>query len=160
MNLDNSGIRSEQLNRKKSLNIAKSVININYDELKPYNELDCFFTLQDFSNNINKDTKSLFDVSLSMGADKVAGKGIGNMSISNDIRNGNSSRCDTRERRDTIESRQFFDYRFNYLDKNYQDPNHIVLPFPRGGDTTRKDTKNDKPVENEQDKLGRINIKY
>ena len=32
----------------------------------------------------------------------------------------------------------FFDYQFNYLDKNFQNPNNPVLPFPRGGETTRK----------------------
>jgi hypothetical protein len=155
MNSDN------RINRKKpTLETAKNTINIYYDELKPYNELDGFFTVQDLSNNINTDTKSLFDVSLSMGSDKVAGKGIGNMTISNDFRNGNSTRTNTREHRETIESRQFFDYKFNYLDKNYQDPNHIVLPFPRGGDTTRRETKNEQIDETDQDKLKRIHIKY
>jgi hypothetical protein len=30
-----------------------------------------------------------------------------------------------------------FDHQFSYLDRNFQDPNHIVMPIPRGGESTR-----------------------
>ena len=60
------------------------------------------------------------------------------MNISNDIRNGDASRLDTKEFKEYKEAQQFFDYQFQYLDKNYQDPNHIVMPIPRGGESTRK----------------------
>jgi hypothetical protein len=66
------------------------------------------------------------------------GRGFGNLNISNDIRNGDASRLDTKEFKEYKEAQQFFDYQFQYLDKNYQDPNHIVMPIPRGGESTRK----------------------
>ena len=66
------------------------------------------------------------------------GHGFGNLEISNDIRNGNSSRTDSKELR---ESSQLFDYQFQYLDRNFQDPKHIVMPIPRGGNTTREKTQ-------------------
>jgi hypothetical protein len=69
------------------------------------------------------------------------GHGFGNLEISNDIRNGNSSRNDTKEFKEIRESNQLFDYQFQYLDRNFQDPNHIVMPIPRGGNTTREKTQ-------------------
>lgn len=70
--------------------------------------------------------------------DVGAGRGFGNLEISNDIRNGDASRYDTKEFKEIKEGQQFFDYQFQYLDRNFQDPNHIVMPMPRGGETTRK----------------------
>jgi hypothetical protein len=66
------------------------------------------------------------------------GHGFGNLEISNDIRNSNSSRIDSREFKEIRESSQVFDYQFQYLDRNFQDPSHIVMPIPRGGNTTRE----------------------
>ena len=67
-----------------------------------------------------------------------AGRGFGNLEISNDIRHGDASRVDTKEYKEKRESDQIFEYQFQYLDKNYQDPAHIVMPIPRGGEITRK----------------------
>ena len=65
------------------------------------------------------------------------GHGFGNLEISNNIRNSNSSRVDNKEFKELRESSQLFDYQFQYLDRNFQDPDHIVMPIPRGGNTTR-----------------------
>ena len=70
--------------------------------------------------------------------DTGPGRGFGNLNISNEIRNGDPSRNDTKEYRDKQEGQQMFDYKFQYLDRNFQDPNHIVMPIPRGGVQTRK----------------------
>ena len=67
-----------------------------------------------------------------------AGRGFGNLNTSNIIRQGNASRTDTKEFREQKESQQFFDYQFQYLDKNFQDPTHIIMEIPRGGETTQK----------------------
>ena len=67
-----------------------------------------------------------------------AGRGFGNLEISNDIRYGDASRHDTKVFKEVREGQQFFDYQFQYLDRNFQDPNHIVMPIPRGGESTRK----------------------
>ena len=60
------------------------------------------------------------------------------MEVSNDIRYGGASRYDTKEFKEIKESQQFFDYQFQYLDRNFQDPSHIVMQIPRGGESTRK----------------------
>jgi hypothetical protein len=70
--------------------------------------------------------------------DTGAGRGFGNLNISNDIRYGDASRHDTKEFKEVKEGQQFFDYQFQYLDRNFQDPSHIVMPIPRGGESTRK----------------------
>jgi hypothetical protein len=66
------------------------------------------------------------------------GRGFGNLNISNDIRNGDASRYYTKEFKQEKEAQQFFDFQFQYLDRNFQDPNHVVMPIPRGGESTRK----------------------
>ncbi len=86
--------------------------------------------------------------------DKSAGKGFGNLSISTDIRNGNNTRYDNKEFKEKKEEQLFFDYQFNYLDKNFQDPNNVVLPFPRGGETTRKQNQ----LFNNENKKNMFNI--
>ena len=69
------------------------------------------------------------------------GHGFGNLEISNDIHYSNSSRIDTKEYKESRESSQLFDYQFQYLDRNFQDPEHIVMPIPRGGNSTREKTQ-------------------
>lgn len=83
-----------------------------------------------------------------------AGRGFGNLNISNDIRYGGSSRMDTKEFKEKQESRQMLDFHFQYLDKDYQNPNHIVMPIPRGGDMTRKQKSatNENPSDRNHDK--------
>jgi hypothetical protein len=75
-----------------------------------------------------------------------AGRGFGNLNIANDIRSGNASRKDFKEFKEIKEGEQMFDYQFQYLTRNIQDPNHIVMPIPRGGESTRK--QNQLPVNN------------
>ena len=69
--------------------------------------------------------------------DKGPGRGFGNLNVSNDIRNGDSSRLNTKNLKRQQESSQLFEFQFSYLDKNFQDPQHIVMPIPRGGESTR-----------------------
>jgi len=88
-----------------------------------------------YYNQLNENNKSNFYYT---NIDKGAGRGFGNLSISTDIRNGNDTRYDNKEFKEKREEQLFFDYKFNYLDKNFQNPNNVILPFPRGGDTTRK----------------------
>jgi hypothetical protein len=92
--------------------------------------------------NKYKDTKELDRVDFYYTNSSVGpGHGFGNLNISNDMHYGNSSRTDTKEFKEIRESNQLFDYQFQYLDRNFQDPDHIVMPFPRGGNTTREKTQ-------------------
>ena len=70
--------------------------------------------------------------------DLGAGRGFGNLSVSSDIRNGNYSRLETKFFREKKEEQQLFDYTFQYLDKDFQNPKNVVMPIPRGGESTRK----------------------
>ena len=119
-NLLTPGIQTKdktQLILKKELN--PSNYNINYED-----GLRKFQTQKtDFYYN-NKDVGP--------------GRGFGNLNISSEIRNGDASRNETKEYREKQEGYQMFDYQFQYLDKNFQDPNHIVMSIPRGGVQTRK----------------------
>lgn len=90
--------------------------------------------------------------------DGGAGRGFGNMNISNDIRFGNASRSENKEFKRNIEEKTSFDFQFNYLDKNFQNPNNLVLPFPRGGELTRKVYTNLREFNNIED--NRIEFNY
>ena len=68
------------------------------------------------------------------------GKGFGNTNISNDIRNGVPSRSENNVFHERIESN--VNDRRDIIFKNYQDPNNIIMPFPRGGEITRKSVQN------------------
>jgi hypothetical protein len=102
------------------------------DNLSPYD-----FNLS-YSNGIKKDSAKDIPTFYFNNRDIGAGRGFGNLSISNDIRLGDHSRKDTKEFKETKEGEILFDYQFQILDKNFQDPNHLVMPIPRGGEMTRR----------------------
>jgi len=68
-----------------------------------------------------------------------AGRGIGNLDVSELIRCGQ----DTRRMNDQFKENQesTITNRFQILDKNFQDPKNIVMSIPRGGIQTRKTKK-------------------
>jgi hypothetical protein len=99
------------------------------DNFNPNNfELQYFNAFNNNSNNnfyyTNKSTS--------------AGKGFGNLDISNGIRVGGSSRVDSQQFKEDRERRVSFEHQFQYLTRDYQNPDNIVMEFPRGGETTRK----------------------
>jgi hypothetical protein len=75
------------------------------------------------------------------GNDFGPGRGFGNPNISNDIRNGQSTRLDNNDFFKHQES--ILNERTDYITRNYQNPNNLILPFPRGGELTRKSIKED-----------------
>ena len=81
-----------------------------------------------------------------------AGRGIGDLDISEMIRTGQ----DTRRNNDVYREQQesSVTHRFNYLDKNLQDPKNIVMEIPRGGVQTRKNKKLNEQIKS------KINFKY
>jgi len=69
------------------------------------------------------------------GTDFGPGRGIGNLDSSNILRYGESTRLENKNFKkynETIKNN-----RFEFLDRNVQNPDNIVLPFPRGGENTR-----------------------
>jgi hypothetical protein len=64
---------------------------------------------------------------------RAAGRGIGNLEADSYIRYSR----DTRKDMDTISDVEVDKYKFHSHFRNYQDPNHIVFPLPRGGIDTR-----------------------
>jgi len=93
-----------------------------------YNLLYC-----DSLHNLN-DTFNFYYNNKNIGA----GRGFGNLNISNNIRNSQSTRKDSKEYKLIQEGIQMFDYQFNYIDNDIQNPKHVVMHFPRGGISTRK----------------------
>jgi hypothetical protein len=66
-----------------------------------------------------------------------AGKGFGNLDIMANIRFGDASRNEREQFREEREGKESFDFKFSYLNKDFQNPNNIVMPIPRGGEPTR-----------------------
>ena len=128
LNINNSNkkndkkLRSENKSRERK-HIKNDIIN---------NKIEMNHNKKDKMENENK-----YKFELMNNSSSGYGRGFGNLNTANDIRNGNQSRIDTKDFKMIKESRTTFDHQFQYLDRNYQDPNNIVLPFPRGGDQTR-----------------------
>jgi len=86
------------------------------------------------------------------------GRGIGNSDINNMIRNGESSRIDRDMYNLKIESN--INTRQDILFKNYQDPKHLILPFPRGGEITRKTHLNKDYKKPTREEIKEFTFKY
>ena len=75
------------------------------------------------------------------------GKGFGNFDTNNSIRTGESTRLDNeifyKKQESTINNRQ------DIIFKNYQNPKNLILPFPRGGEITRKNPNSNKDIKRE-----------
>ena len=84
-------------------------------------------------NNKNKDNIDFYYTNKNI----CPGRGFGNLNISNNIRNINSSRINNKENKIEKEKITMFDHKFQYLDKNVQDPTNLIMPIPRGGSSTR-----------------------
>lgn len=119
-----------------------------------------------YENNLRKDDNQKTGFYYN-NRDVGPGRGFGNLNISNDIRNGDSSRYYTKEFKQEKEAQQFFDYQFQYLDRNFQDPNHVVMSIPRGGESTRKQNqlsvntmRNPNTIEKDDERIKTIKFKY
>jgi len=64
------------------------------------------------------------------------GRGFGNVDLNNQFRDGESTRLSNETFHKNQES--YINERSDILTKNYQNPDNIILPFPRGGEITRK----------------------
>jgi hypothetical protein len=107
-----------------------SKIEFNYDINDYINKKNNIINIK----NNNKNDVDFYYNNINLGA----GRGFGNLNISNSIRNINSSRNDYREFKLEKEKEIMFGHVFQYLDKNVQDPNKLIMPIPRGGESTRK----------------------
>lgn len=66
------------------------------------------------------------------------GRGFGNLTISNNIRFGDFTRTETKHFKANKES-EVID-RWEYIDNRFQNPTNLIMPIPRGGESTRKTT--------------------
>ena len=92
-----------------------------------------------YKNCLKKDTKDQKHIFYYATRDIGAGRGFGNLAISNNIRLGDQGRNDNEkpESREQMEQKQV-ENRWAIIDKDFQDPQHLLMPFPRGGESTRK----------------------
>jgi hypothetical protein len=86
------------------------------------------------------------------------GKGFGNLSISNNIRQGSSTRLDNTEIK--IKKETQINERFDLIDKNFQNPHNLILPFARGGEITRKSLKEESQEEDTSDQINKYRFNY
>jgi hypothetical protein len=84
-------------------------------------------------DDVNKIVDDLKQDYFLMTQNNTAGRGFGNLDVSNFIRNGGSSRSDKKIYKENLESKVTFEYKFNYLEE-------ILKPDPndRIGTSTRK----------------------
>ena len=87
------------------------------------------------------------------GVDTGAGRGFGNLNVSNNIRTGQDSRLHNNKFK-KIKEAEVID-RFEFIEKDIQNPNNLILPFPRGGEITRK-----KPLIKKELDDKKFNFKY
>lgn len=73
------------------------------------------------------------------GYDTGPGRGFGNLTISNNIRIGDFTRTETRNFKAKKESEIV--ERWQFIDNRFQNPNNLVMPIPRGGESTRKNSE-------------------
>jgi hypothetical protein len=113
----------------KSININKKKSNIQLTQKLNPNNYNISVTN---TNNNNKEKEKLYYST----CDSGPGRGFGNLNISNNIRFGDNTRLETKNFKIKKES-ELVD-RWDLIDNRFQNVNNIVLPLPRGGDTTRK----------------------
>jgi len=101
-------------------------------------ETNLTFDKNNNNNNKNKRNLEIYEQSYYYPGDIGPGRGFGNLNISNEIRQGEQTRSETKLYKQNKEAEEMFDYQYQYLNKNYQDPTPIVMPIPRGGISTRK----------------------
>ncbi len=86
------------------------------------------------------------------------GKGFGNLSISNDIRHGSSTRLDNTEIK--IKKEKEINERYHLIDRDFQNPHNLILPFARGGEITRKSLKEDSNDEETSNQINKYKFNY
>lgn len=107
------------------------------------------------SNNLQmeKNIQSQYGISF------TPGKGFGNLNVNNSLRNG----INTREIDDDMKKKdgENITTRFDYITKNYQNPDNLILPFARGGEITRNNNTLDNSKFKENIELNKkIKFKY
>ena len=129
---DNNIITNETKLRSKLSNVNKN----NFERINKFDSINYNIPLQSKSNKKNVQFNRL------PGTHYGPGKGFGNIDILNNLRNGSSTRLESEQWKKDKE--MIVNDRFEYLNRNTQNPNNIVLPFPRGGEMTRKIKTNTK----------------
>lgn len=91
------------------------------------------------SSNKKSEKEEMLSNEITYGAFFGDKKGQNNQDVDNFLRNGESSRLSNNEY--LIDRESSINDRSDFLNKNFQDPKNIVLPFPRGGEITRQQTQ-------------------
>ena len=131
---------------KTSINMS---VDVESDLIKPSNSDSCLKNSYEYENLDQSNYNTLLKASnLNIrqqfsnyhGHHIGPGKGFGNLNISNDIRYGSSTRLENNEAKLKLEEN--INSRYDLIDKDFQNPNNLILPFSRGGENTRKSSKN------------------
>lgn len=117
-------------------NLFQNKTSVELKKNLDHNKFDILYSNRMNTHPVNNDTN------ISIINDKPyigAGRGIGDLDVSELVRTGQDTRRYNDQYREKQESNVID--RFHIIDKNYQDPNHIVMDIPRGGVQTRKNKK-------------------
>jgi hypothetical protein len=103
-----------------------NIIKKNKTKIKNENEVDIFDDFEKKNKLLNEQIKN--------GKNEIINNNL--FFVNNDLRTGSATRLTNATFKKQKE--ELIVDRFQYLTKNFQDPNKIVLPFERGGECTRK----------------------
>jgi hypothetical protein len=118
------------INIEKQNYNSKIKTNIELDNI-----LDPFNYNVNYKNTIKKDLKGEEEYVYFAPYNQGPGRGFGNLNVGNKIRNSECSRLDTDQFKIFRESE--LNDRFEFLDNRFANPNNLVFPFPRSGETSR-----------------------
>lgn len=113
-------------------------------------------TERNITNNLkNQKSKQLEPKRLKNYGNFTAGRGLGNLNENNEIRFGSDSRLDNEKFK--LKKESMVNDRFDYLfDTKKQSTEHLILPFNRGGEITRKvNTDGEKIFRYQEDELNK-----
>ena len=127
---------NEQYSSKINYGNNEHLSNINYGDSVNKESL---LIKSSLSSNKKSEKEEILSKEITYGAFFGDKKGQNNQDVDNFLRNGESSRLSNNEY--LIDRESSINDRSDFLNKNFQDPKNIVLPFPRGGEITRQQTQ-------------------
>jgi hypothetical protein len=130
--LDKSNYKKDIVKGNDNTRYPKTTCNNNFSFIMDTDEENKGEDYRDLrvKKEENCSTGANYTTNYVSGPNKVQGRGFGDFDL--DLRLG----LDTRKG-ENISNIEISDFHFEKLSRNYQNPNNIVLPFPRGGVATR-----------------------
>ena len=155
--------RLETYNKNKKSDVIDDELKLKAPKLISSNKTQVELIKELNPNNYNISVKNITNTHKEKsfylsGYETGPGRGFGNLIISNDIRFGNNSRSESKDFKIKKES-EVVD-RWQYIDTRFQNADNLVMPIPRGGESTRKKTQNNNNNDNDTISSKTFEFKY